>query len=349
MGVIASNQVTRAEGDLLRANLVQFRERTGLSMLDVSRATGLSYPGVHYVASGRRPQPQRDTFNNLSGFMRDYLRSHPEREQIDRNQLGHAMNETETAARCAAPDNFLMTAAAQKVTNALNYCARRHLNGALFGDPGVGKTAAMRHWSATTQTTHAVIFCRAYTTYSKLLRAIATAVGVSGQQTSDLDDLVHEQLSAHPLMLVVDEADMLGARTLDWLRSLWDESNRRSHFVLLAKPAFYRRLQTEHGRSKQDLRQVWRRINFKAFVTGISRDEMLAYLGKVGLGDKLEPEAIEPLHIATGGSFGDLDMLVEIIEQILSESPKAGGKITVRMVEKARDVRFGTGMVRRHA
>lgn len=342
------SNIPPAAAQQFRADIATFRTHTGLSLTDMTRATGLTWAGLHYIANGRR-SPNPDSVSRVTTFMNEYMRSHPQSENIERDARGHPLNvDTHGSARCAAPEGFIVTRAAKVVIAALDYCARRRLNGAVFGDPGVGKSEAMRHWSAGTKFPHLVIFCRAYTSYSALLRSLARALGMDGAASiRDLDDAVHEELAAHPRMLVLDEADMLGARTLDWLRTLWDESGRQSNFMLFAKPAFYQRLQTAHARSKQDLRQVWRRLAFRKFLDGIDDAETLEFLASRGMADKLEPGAAPLIQQAIGGSFGDLDMLVEIMRQMLDENPKLNGRITPALVEKAREVRFGADILHR--
>lgn len=345
----AKSTLKRSQAIDLRRRLEEFIGHTGLSVTDVARCTGMTWAGIHYLRSGRR-RPNVDSFNTLDTFMGDYLRSHPDGEKIERDGQNHNEIETEGAARCALPGNFVMTDSARVVINALDYCAKRHINGAIFADPGFGKSEAMRYWSATTKYAHTVIFCRAYTCYTKLLRGLARATGLDGFATStDLDEVLHEELTSRPRLVIVDEADMLNTRTLDWLRTLWDESGHRTSFMLLAKPAFYQRLQVAHARSHQDLRQVWRRLAFRKFLTGISFGDLMAYLKLRGLADKLDEEAARVLHAACAGSFGDLDMLCELIQQMLDENPRLQGRITVALVEKAREVRFGADIVRRRA
>lgn len=340
--------LTLAAGEELRGKLRAFSRRTGLGTMEIARATGMTWPGVHYIRTGKRAHPARESCERLTTFMDNYLRSHGSDSKVERDEMGHALVETDSARRCDQPADFILTASARVVLSSLDFCARRHINGAIFGDPGVGKSEAMRYWSATTKYPHAVVFCRAYTSYTKLLRAISRVLDIDGPTTvGDLDDALHEELAARPKLLVIDEADMLNARTLDWLRTIWDESGRRSSFVLLAKPAFYHRLQVAHARSRQDLRQVWRRLAHKKMLAGITREEMLEYLGRRELAKMLEPGAGDALYDACGGSFGDLDMMVEIIRQILDENPKLAGKVTVAAVEKARQARFGADIGRR--
>lgn len=332
-----------------RRELLEFRRRTGLGFSEISRASGLTWVGLHYIATGRR-RASRDSIERCATFMRDYLRSHPrpEEEKVERDERGHALATTDGTRRCARPEGLIMTQAARIVISALDYCARRHLNGAVFGDPGFGKSKGMRYWSSTTKFPHAVFFCRAYTSYAALVRSFANVLGLDGPASlADLDEAIHEELSERPRMLVIDEADMLNARTLDWLRTIWDESGRASNFVLFAKPAFYRRLQAQHARSRQDLRQVWRRLAFRKFLPGIDESEMLEYLAARGLAAKLEPGATALLRQAIAGSFGDLEMMAELIEQMLEETPALQGRITPALVDKAREARFAADIVRR--
>jgi len=345
----AHQVISAADAQALRDELRQFRARTGLVTMDFVRATGISWAGIHYLATGKRALPKIETAKRLRGFMTDFLRSHPdaERERIGRVGNNHPDFATDSSRRCAAPASFIETQSARVVMAALERCATRRINGAIFGDPGVGKTAAMHQWSATTAHPHAIVFCRAYTSYGQLLRAIARALDIDGPATiGDLDETIHEELASRPRLVVIDEADMLGARTLDWLRTLWDGSAKQASFVLLAKPAFYQRLQVQHARSQQDLRQVWRRIQFRKFVPGISREETLEYLSKLNLAAAIDPAALDALHAAAAGSFGDLDMLIDLVRQLLEENPKLGGKVTAAVVRKAAEVRFGADIGR---
>ncbi len=331
------------ESVALRAELRAFRERSGLGYLHIANATGLSYPAIHYIQSGRRRRPSIVCADRIRQFMATYHIA----EVPVRAHMGHVLDETAATTKSSAPEEFVETRAARTVMNALNYCARKHQNGAVFGHPGVGKSHALRAWSARTRYAHCIVFCRAYTSYSKLVRAIAGAMGL-GQEggTSALDEAIHEELARSPRLLILDEADMLPARALDWLRSIWDESGKQSSFMLLAKPAFQSRLQTAHLRSSQDLTQLWSRILFRAAVEGITREESAAVLAQRGFAGKIEAPAAEALYSAADGSFRELEMLLTLAEILLEENPKLNGRITEAVIEKAQAQRFGAAIAR---
>jgi len=324
-------------------DLRSFMERTGLGYTDLSRGTGYSLSHIKDVVLAVK-RPSAGLMGQLRSFMVDYeTKGVP---QLVRDNSGAVVTDTASSTHCDLPDGFLMTRCARTVVDALNYCAQRRLNGAIFGDPGVGKSAAMQYWSATTKHPHAVVFCRAYTSHLRLLMSIARSLGMPPSRSNDLDDLIHIELARNPRMLIVDEADMLNARTLDWVRTLWDESGHRSCFVLFAKPAFYNRMQTAHARSQQDLRQVWSRLTFRRHVTGIEQQEMLQFLKARDLLAAFDEQAVAMLYQVIDGSFRELSMMVELITQMLAESPALKGRVTATLVKKAGEVRFGADMAR---
>jgi len=343
-----TSQLTLTEAAKLRGELRHFQSHTGLGRYEIARITGMSWPGVHYILNGSRRRPQQVSAERLRTFMASYLQSHPGAATAERDDMGHALAATEATTKAAAPEDFVMTRAARTVHEVLNYCARRGHNGGIFGDPGTGKTLSLSRWSAMTRHRHVIIWCHAYTSYTRLVRAIARALGVpAGGSIDVLDDLIHDELAAHPRMLLLDEADMLSARTLDWLRTLWDRSDHRSNFVFTAKPAFYRRLQSAHARSQQDLRQIWQRLAVKQMIAGFDRDELAQVLTSRKLTGRIDADAAEALFSMSQGSFRELVMILDLVEQALEENPKLAGRITPKVVDAAYRSRFGAEFTRR--
>ncbi len=335
---------TAAPHTEFRAEVEAFMRRTGVGVTELSRGTGFANPSILYVLQGKK-LPSAGMIGQIRSFMTDYERRGEPR--LVRNAGNAVINPTESAVACDTPTNFIRTRSAEVVIQALEYCARRRLNGAIFGDPGVGKSEALRYWSATTGYRHVIVFCRAYTSYLRLLQAIGRGLGLPHcGRSGELDQLIHEYLLHNPTMLIFDEADMLNARTLDWIRTVWDESGRRSNFALLGKRAFYKRLQLAHARSQQDLRQVWRRLAFRKEITGIDYDEMLQAVRVRGMDGAMDDACLKALFTAIGGSFGELDMMLELLEQMLAENPSLNGRISLKAVEKASRTRFGSEMGR---
>lgn len=341
--------ITDEQAEEARLYLRAFRDDTGLSAHDIARLLDVHPSTIGHILDGKdRPSPELR--EKMLAEMRRYREAHAG-ERVGHDESGRTLAETPVTSKSERPDSFQATKCARIVIGTLDFAAKRRLSGGIFGDPGVGKTAAVRQWSATTKHPHLVVTCRAYTSYTKLLRAIAKGLGLgdSGRSVGDLDEAAHDELADRPRLLVVDEADMLNARTLDWLRTFQDESRGRSNVVYLGKPAFYRRLQISHARSSQDLRQVWSRLAFRRFLGGIDRAEMAAAVGARGLGDAFEPEAMDALFDAIHGSYRDLDMTLALVEQIIAENPRLGGKVTAAVVAKATENRFGADMGKRGA
>lgn len=340
--------LTADKAEEIRSYLRAFSEDTGLSGHDLARLLDVHPSTVGHILDGKdRPSPE--LADRLLRMIREYREAH-QGERIEQDASGRALAATPATPKASAPAGFQPTRCARTVMGTLDFAARKRLSGGIFGDPGVGKSAAVRQWSATTKHAHLVVTCRAYTSYTKLLQAIARGLGLGdgGISLGDLDEAAHEELSARPRLLVIDEADMLNSRTLDWLRTFQDECGR-TNVVYLGKPAFYRRLQISHVRSSQDLRQVWSRLAFRRFLGGIDRAEVVAAVAAHGLADAFEPQALDALFDAIHGSYRDLDMTVALIEQILEENARLGGKVTPAVVNKATESRFGADMGKRGA
>src|SRR6185437_10190872 len=330
--------------DALSADLRDFAERNALNGSDLARLADI-HPTTAQDALAGRSTIGPGVATKLLRVMREYV---PGRESIERDRSRRAVTLTPVTLAATPFANFQATRAARTVMGVLDRAARKRMSGGISGDPGVGKSAAVRQWSATTEHPHLLVTCRAYTSVFQLVRSIARGVGarMSGH-FADLDDATHEELCARPRLLVIDEADMLTARTLDWLRSFIDASDGKTNFVLLGKPAFYKRLEVSHARSSQDLRQVWSRLAFRRLLGGIERAEMMHAIESRGMTAAMEPEAADALYDAIGGSYRDLDMTLTLIAQIVEENAKLGGRITRAAVAKAVESRFGADIGRR--
>lgn len=334
-----SEQLSSQETLELRSQLNAFIDKTGLGVRDIARGADLAHNTISQISTGTR-SGSKGSAARLAAFMQTYKS----------DGAAHGTRETQALRRSELAGDFVMTRAAAQVLAGLDHCVKRGINGVALGDPGTGKTRAVEHWSAVTQFPHLLIYCRAYTTYASLVRSLGRALGLESASVGELDDRIHEELAVRPKMLILDEADMLAARTLDWLRTIWDSSDKRSLFFLTAKPAFYERMQTAHARSRnQDLRQLWRRIAFRKFIAGIERDEMDQVLAERGWAERIDRDAAALLYDCIGHSFGELEVYLANIDQILEENRKLGGRVTRQAVELARNARFGIEFSRRRS
>lgn len=327
-----------------------FCERYGFGPGDLERLSGGDRPNIHRWLGGHCTLGP-GAVDHLLEAVAEYEYANPRAELIERR--GNTIdNPTPVTSRFEQVAVFQRTTAARAVLGALDYCASQRLSGGIFADPGVGKTVAARQWSATTRHRHLFVTARPFTTYTRLLHALGAELFgtmphvIGGLAAAALDDRLHEELASKPRLLVIDEADMLGPRTLDWLRTIQDASDGRSTFVLIAKPAFYLKLSTYHARSNHDLRQLWSRIAFRRFLSGITREEMMCELDARGVSQSFDAEALEALYATTAGSYRDLTMVLALINQILKENPRLQGRATAVVVAKAEEMRFGAGIGR---
>jgi len=181
----------------------------------------------------------------------------------------------------------------------------------ITGEVGSGKTTLIRHLLGHLERDFTVgLISNTHHNFGHLLQWVALAFGIDfkGKEHVELyqalvDFLIEQYGKGQRVVLIVDEAQNLGARTLEELRVL-SNINADRHFVLQIVLVGQPELRDKFRRP--ELRQFAQRISVDYHLRALQREETHAYvqhrLNVAGAGGEiLEPDAIEFVHARTGG------------------------------------------------
>lgn len=233
---------------------------------------------------------------------------------------------------------YFTTGAAQVVTEALDRCAEEEILTVIVAAPGRGKTEAIKHWSRenATRVRHIRIVCTIRNSPAAMLGAIAQGLGMKNVAHVRMDKscfAIAERLALDPVMIILDEADMLSLPCMEKLRGIWDEvSDLRG---LNGQRAFPLALSgTERLRNmmlRDDLERLHRRVGEFDDLPPLLLKETRGILEKKWFNVPVEDESIAEIHRMARGSFGWLDRIMAIAGDLTAK----GGKIVNHRILKA--------------
>lgn len=147
-------------------------------------------------------------------------------ERVNRWLTAFAEAQANETMMPAAP-SFVPTPTAQRVTMALGYAQMAGDIALIYGGAGLGKTTALRSYSARSLNCWIATMTPASSSVQTALSVIATACGLSaaaGGGANALHIAICAKVRATNGLLIIDEAQHLGVPALDQIRSIHDET-----------------------------------------------------------------------------------------------------------------------------
>lgn len=235
----------------LQQRLAQFMQVHNVSQNQVAKGIGKSAAAVNQWLQGKYAG-DNDALEQLIGA---YLSREQGRLAVSR--LAKQWVETATAKRMIG----LLAAAHRDRENAL-----------LYGQAGMGKTTALRHYADEHPD---VVLIEAMPTYTPavVLKTIAKKLSlpVSGS-LNDINEAILSRLTDSGRMIVVDEAENLSTKSLEILRRLHD--NAEVGLVLAGMPRLRSNLMGRHG----ELAQLFSRVGYVLELPESMADKELAQI-----------------------------------------------------------------------
>ncbi|MDD3137723.1 MAG: AAA family ATPase [Lachnospiraceae bacterium] len=179
------------------------------------------------------------------------------------------MNEKKKIAP-KAPE-FVPTTITKMVTNAINYS---HLQGKIsvvYGDAGIGKTAAFKQYLRMNSLAIGVTISPTYASITGVNELIAEQLGVRERVSRKITSEIINKLRDSGRVVVVDEAQHLTVRALNHLRCVSDESGVGITFI--GNDEVYTKMK---GTGRADFAQLFSRIGMRkqVLVNNIIKDDV---------------------------------------------------------------------------
>ena len=168
---------------------------------------------------------------------------------------------------------YVETSITRKVLSAIRYS---HLRGALsvaYGDAGVGKTQAYKHYLQDNALAIGITASPTYASITGVNELLAEQLNVREHVSRRITREIVYRLKGSGRVILVDEAQHLTTRTLDHLRCIADEAG--IGICLIGNEQVYTRLR---GSGKADFAQLYSRIGMRMEVLNkqIGREDVAA-------------------------------------------------------------------------
>ncbi len=222
-------------------------------------------------------------------------------------------------------------------------CAERTI-GIAIANPGVGKSYILKAWRRKNQPRVRHIWIEAAIVLSPgpVLDALVKALGIECDHKRMWKklDAIAEAMARDPVLVVIDEADLLTVRGFEVLRSIWDrcaeilDTDGEAAFPLALFGTRALRVKLAHP----DLERLQRRISEITELDPMDEGEMQMALKSKWPGLRYDDDGFAVLHRLSRGSFGWLNKIVPIAAKLAA---KDGGMVTARIAGASRKYLLG--------
>ncbi|QGM80694.1 AAA family ATPase [Otariodibacter oris] len=218
--------------------------------------------------------------------------------------------------------SFVETSTAKRGMEIMDFA---HVEGeinVIFGAAGLGKTQMLKQY-AKTHSSAVLIEVDPSCTPKVLLRRIAEKVGVTAKGiNSELLEGIVSKLTGSERLLMIDEAELLSTRSLEFVRRIHDLTG--IGVVLAGMPRLLVNLKGKNN----ELAQLYSRVGFACDLGNALPDEDLGLLAKSALGtDEYNPPLIKASKgnarrlsklmrgVVRSAEFNNMEISNELVEQ----------------------------------
>ena len=147
---------------------------------------------------------------------------------------------------------FAMTTASRQVTALITLCHVQGELGVAYGDPGVGKTMAIRQYAKENPDAIVITVSPTFNSIAAVNELIAEKLKIKGKNNRRITAEIIAKLKGSKRIIIVDEAQHLKARVVNHLRSIVDatedeETGERIGMALIGNDEIYHELRVRQA------------------------------------------------------------------------------------------------------
>lgn len=195
-----------------------------------------------------------------------------------------------------APE-FAETTITRHVMDTIKYCQLQGKIGCVYGDAGVGKTTTINEYCKNNMLAIKLTISPAFASVAGFNELLADKLEIKERVSRRIYREAVERLQGTGMVVIIDEAQHLTSKTLDYIRCLCDESG--AGIVLVGNEQVYKRIKNN---SQAEFAQLYSRVGKPShvLVNQIKKDDVQAIFGPY----HLEDTAIDILHKIAGTYYG---------------------------------------------
>ena len=193
--------------------------------------------------------------------------------------------------------SYVQTSVSKAVENAIKYSHVRGKISVAYGDAGIGKTQACRHYLEQNSLAIGITISPTYASITGVNELLADALGVRERVARKITAEIINRLKGSGRVIVIDEAQHLTVRALNHIRCLADEAG--IGVCLVGNEEVYTKLK---GSGKADFAQLFSRIGMRTPVSvqNITKEDV----GKVFQDACLKEDALSILYQICHTNYG---------------------------------------------
>lgn len=210
-------------------------------------------------------------------------------------KIQELMSVSEQKAIAPKDPKYVTTSVSRDVFNAITYSRIQGKVSVVYGDAGIGKTMAIQQYCKEYNSAVNITITAVYANISGATRLLARELGVKEKNVTMMFEEIVSRLEGSDRVIIIDEAQHLTSKTIDYLRQISEFSRVGMVFV-----GNHTIIQNFEGKREDDLSQLFSRIGMNVpLTTGrLSKEDIKAIF------EGLDEECLEILFKISRTKYG---------------------------------------------